>query len=521
MSVRAYPVSPSLFHVGEQSRGGAASVRVRTQSLERAPERSNYALRGPARGAQDSREQHNSTRLADYLSGSPPEIVLDKLIAQIEVSRAEVIGVGQFGDVISARTRREGQQVAIKMLPFTQCSDEAERIRQEVESMHNLSGHPNLIRFIGVLMCNQMPLVSTSRKGPFVCIVMDMVADSQPLSVHIKLICDLFAGCTPFRTSTVDAFAGHVVGSVASALHFMHNKGYVHRDVWAENILVSESGKIVLCDLGCAQRYDAAKNQRIALNIPYMSPAAWQGKKQAPCDDCWSLGLVLSEIVTGKMMFHRLSGVTTKPVHKDASALERIIQETSNRCPSLGLLCKQMIEEYLTISMGDVSDELLLQYAECPVIPIVKRDSSPSAVASTQAPSSASDLLSDKMSTEAGSSTVCPTSQRATPSVHLPSHVTPVCESISLRKPAAAMLCSPRLAGSLVVPSASIATSCPENASHAFTLGQRVKYLARSNGAWYPGVIHTRLSAGWVVSLDCGEIKEVGDRESFRLQKEG
>jgi len=52
--------------------------------------------------------------------------------------------------------------------------------------------------------------------------------------------------------------------------------------------------------------------------------------------------------------------------------------------------------------------------------------------------------------------------------------------------------------------------------------GMRVKYLARSNNIWYAGVLFRRLvgSSGWLVSLDCGQTKEVGDFESFRLARE-
>lgn len=465
-----------------------------------------------------------STGLRDFLLGAPPESVFDELEDHIDVTKACSIGYGTFGDVISACTKRGRQQVAVKMLPYRAGCD-AQRITNEVQSMQDLIGHPNLIQLIDVVMCT-LPIAASSKTPPMLCIVMDLVVDSRPLSHYINFVSDVHSGCTSLREQRhwVYAFAGYVVGSVASALAFMHSRGYVHRDVWSENILVSNARKVVLCDLGCAERHDITENKIAALNIPYMSPAASRGLKQAPSDDCWALALVLSEVVTGSLMIQRLSGVTTKPIHSDTTALEQLTQQTSHRCPILGRICERMIKEYLTVDMALISDQLLADHPECPALPDFKKDLPLlSDDASTHAPSTSSDQMSERIwsngSEISGSVRIVPMSG----SLFLGScRVSPAPGCINQSRFATVperVVVAPvtNAAGRNV-----IAPSNSEKPARAFSPGQRIKYLARSNNVWYPGAILNRLpdNSGWRVSLDCATTKDVSDKDSFRLTNE-
>merc|ERR1719247_1020471 len=218
-------------------------------------------------------------------------------------------------------------------------------------------------------------LSAVSKEAPFVCIIMEYVADSTALSQHIYYISDMYKSAgengSLSKSDTqkwVHAFAVSVVGSVASALAFMHQKGYVHRDVWSENILVSKAGKTVLCDLGSAERHDITESKRTELNIPYMSPAAWKGFKQTPGDDCWALGLVLSEVVTGKLLNQRLAGNTSKPVHANAWALKELKQETSQRCPEMGRISARLLGDSRRIDMKEIAEQIH-DHTLCPALP--------------------------------------------------------------------------------------------------------------------------------------------------------
>merc|ERR1719491_1524760 len=183
---------------------------------------------------------------------------------------------------------------------------------------------------------------------------MEYVVDSNRLSQHIQDISDRYksaggnGGLHKSDTQKwVHAFAVSVVGSVASALAFMHQRGYIHGDVWSENILVSKAGKTVLCDLGSAARHDITECKRAEMNIPYMSPASWQGFNAAPGDDCWALGLVLSEVATGKLLTQRLAGNTGQPVFTNALVLKELKLEAAQRCPGLSSICERMLSGLL------------------------------------------------------------------------------------------------------------------------------------------------------------------------------
>lgn len=470
----------------------------------------------PVRAHKSTHQRRNLAGLPEYLRGSPPEAVLDELEVIVDLSAASCIGKGTFGDVISAHLRNGGQQVAVKVLPYRPHSEDADRIRREVNALNDLIGHPNLIQLIGLLKCSS-PILAVSKEPPFICIVMDYIADSLPLSQHIYYINDL-QECSKGSADQqrwVDSFAFHVIGSVASALYFMHQRGYVHRDVWGENILVSKTGKVVLCDLGSAERHDIPDNRRAELNIPYMSPSAWQSLKQVPGDDCWALGLVLSEVVTGWLMNQRLGGNTSRPIHCNTWAVQQILSETLTRSAVLGRLCERMLQEYLTLDMKEIADTLQSDSSQCPVLPDMNWDaSSISQLSSTHAPSCASDQLSHTTETSIWSKY---------PELSTASHRTVEFSSPRITVGHVATTASSMASkNSILVPNIGDVSTPQVAVAHGFSPGQRVKYIARSNGVWYPGVLVGRLAGnvGWLVRLDCGTTKEVDDRDARRLQKE-
>jgi len=381
----------------------------------------------------------------------------------------------------------------------------------------DISGHPNLIQMIGVVKCSHS-LSMVSKAAPFVCIVMEYVADSTRLSQHIQYIsdkCKSAGGNGRLNKSDtqkwVHAFAVSVVGSVASALAFMHQRGYVHGDVWSENILVNKAGKTVLCDLGSAARHDITECKRAEMNIPYMSPASWQGFNAAPGDDCWALGLVLSEVATGKLLTQRLAGNTSQPVFTNALVLKELKLEAAQRCPGLSSICERMLSglladmkqigELIRAATPDRSWDTPRSVsqgttASCSALSMFSVRSAPSSVMSQSQISSLADFVISP-STATDRSTILPQSFLVQPA------------------PQTSMTAS---SAALGYTSSSISAT----KSGSLAPGMRVKYLARSNSSWYAGVLVGRLggSSGRLVSLDCGQTKGVVDCESFRLARE-
>ena len=111
-----------------------------------------------------------------------------------------------------------------------------------------------------------------------------------------------------------------VVKEIARALDFAGKKGYVHRDVKPENIMLhEEDGRAILMDFGIARPSDTASGMTqvgIAIGTPhYMSPEQAKGLSVDPRSDLYSLGVVLFLLVTGAVPYDGESAVVVGIMH--------------------------------------------------------------------------------------------------------------------------------------------------------------------------------------------------------------
>ena len=103
-------------------------------------------------------------------------------------------------------------------------------------------------------------------------------------------------------------FALRVIREIAMALNYAHAKGFVHRDVKPDNILLREDGSSALTDFGIARASDSATHMTrtgTVIGTPhYMSPEQARGRPLDGRADLYSLGIVLYELLTGRVPFH-------------------------------------------------------------------------------------------------------------------------------------------------------------------------------------------------------------------------
>src|SRR5262245_5588924 len=112
----------------------------------------------------------------------------------------------------------------------------------------------------------------------------------------------------------------------AQGLQAAHQKGIVHRDIKSTNLMVNTQGQVKIMDFGLAQLTDAARLTRtmMILGTPaYMSPEQAQRLPTDHRTDIWSLGIVLYEMVTGRLPFEgdREQAVLYSIVHEDFEPL--------------------------------------------------------------------------------------------------------------------------------------------------------------------------------------------------------
>lgn len=99
----------------------------------------------------------------------------------------------------------------------------------------------------------------------------------------------------------------NIIAEVCEAIDFSHKMGIVHRDIKPANIMVSNDGSVKLLDFGIAvstSAEEALGTSKPALGTPnYMSPEQVTGKELGPRSDIYSLGAVMFEMLTGKLLF--------------------------------------------------------------------------------------------------------------------------------------------------------------------------------------------------------------------------
>ena len=103
-------------------------------------------------------------------------------------------------------------------------------------------------------------------------------------------------------------FALRAIREIGMALHYAHAKGFVHRDVKPDNVLMREDGSAALTDFGIARASDSATHMTrtgTVIGTPhYMSPEQARGRQLDGRSDLYSLGIVLYELLVGRVPFH-------------------------------------------------------------------------------------------------------------------------------------------------------------------------------------------------------------------------
>lgn len=222
---------------------------------------------------------------------STPQKVLD---GRYEL--AQKIGEGGMARVYAGRDLRLNRRVAIKIphAHFVGDADFLDRFRHEAQAAAMLS-HPNIVDVYDV-----------GKDGDIHYIVMEYVE-----GVDLKA---LIAREAPLPVARAVAIAEQLARGLAVA----HRAGMVHRDIKPQNVIINEGGQARITDFGVAKSHlsTALTETGVAFGtVDYLSPEQAQGRPATAQSDIYSLGIVLYEMLTGRLPFSGDSAVVVAMKH--------------------------------------------------------------------------------------------------------------------------------------------------------------------------------------------------------------
>ena len=248
------------------------------------------------------------------------------IIAHFQIIRP--IGSGGMGEVYLATDLHLRRQVALKVLPavFQQNSDRLRRFEREARAAAALN-HPNV-----------MAIYEVGRAADQSFIAAEYV-EGETLSQRLS------------QGPLAEAEALRVAGQIAEALGASHEKGIVHRDLKPANIKIKPDGTVKVLDFGLAKlpadparqenpeearTIDATGIGAVLGTSAYMSPEQARGLPVDKRTDIWSYGVVLYEMLTGKLLFQRQTITDTLAAvvkdEPDLSSLPARLRPVLGRC---------------------------------------------------------------------------------------------------------------------------------------------------------------------------------------------
>lgn len=213
---------------------------------------------------------------------------MDQYIGKMLDNRYEIqecIGTGGMAVVYKARDHRLNRLVAVKILKPELASDAdfRRRFHDESQAVAMLS-HANIVSVYDV-----------SRSDGLDYIVMELI-DGLTLKQYMQ------RRGTPLNWRE----AQHFITQIMRALSHAHSRGIIHRDIKPHNIMVLRDGSVKVTDFGIAQLASAAQNtmtQEAIGSVHYISPEQAKGSHVDCRTDIYSAGVVLYEMLTGRLPF--------------------------------------------------------------------------------------------------------------------------------------------------------------------------------------------------------------------------
>lgn len=243
----------------------------------------------------------------------------------------EKIGAGGMAIVYKARDNLLNRTVAIKVLREQFISDDGfiRRFRREAQSAASLSHH------------NIVSIYDVGKEGDNDYIVMEYVK-----GFTLKDVIRKQSPIPPQR-------AIYIVRQIAEALAHAHANNIIHRDIKPQNILITMDGRAKVTDFGIARAASSVTMTHtgdIVGSVHYLSPEQAKGHQINEQSDIYSLGIILYELLTGKVPYDGDTPITIalKHVQEDAELPSKVLSEISPELDAIVMkaLAKSINDRY-------------------------------------------------------------------------------------------------------------------------------------------------------------------------------
>jgi eukaryotic-like serine/threonine-protein kinase len=207
------------------------------------------------------------------------------------------LGAGGMGEIYLAQDTRLGRQVALKILPqrYTSDSERLRRFELEAKAVSALN-HPNIITIYEVGHTDAVHFIATE------------FIEGETLRQRMA------------KAPLILSEAIGLIQQVVSALIAAHAAGIVHRDIKPENVMIRHDGYVKVLDFGLAKLIESKTERerpdpdaptlalrtdpgKVMGTVSYMSPEQARGQDVDARSDIFSLGVLLYEMVSGRLPF--------------------------------------------------------------------------------------------------------------------------------------------------------------------------------------------------------------------------
>ena len=249
----------------------------------------------------------------------------------------ELIGSGGMANVYKTKCHRLNRLVAVKILKseLAQDADFRRRFRDESLAVAKLS-HANI-----------MSVYDVSSSQGIEYIVMELL-DGITLKQYMER-----------RNHMNWREALHFITQIMRGLSHAHSRGIIHRDIKPQNIMVLRDGTVKVADFGIACLADANQTltQEALGSVHYISPEQAKGERLDERSDVYSAGVVLYEMLTGRLPFEGDNAVSVAIQHLSSVPLDP--REINPEIPeALQLICKKAMCSDITHRYASADDML-------------------------------------------------------------------------------------------------------------------------------------------------------------------